>query len=441
LRPHNRIARLTLRSYLKFYYLNRSKVHLTVIILVTLAAFWRVTGFSFLNGWDDQWFVTNHYTEDGLNWNNVLSICKDYYRGQYAPLNQLYYSTLYALIGYKTSYFHIGSVAIHLANAILVYFFLRKISYKILMKNGLRSELIAFFATVLFVTSPFNLESVAWTAASKVLIYALCYLIALLVYCKYLESKRSSCFYLTILFFMLSFGAKEQAVTLPFAILLLDFVYERDLLSQVVWLEKVPFFILSVFFGVVTLESQNLESTSFYSVIERVPLASFTLFEYLTKTIFPVNLSFLYPFPFLMGERIPFWMWIYPVMIPLTGWTLAAFFEKRWLAFGMAFFIVHIALVTNVVCMARFSLVADRYAYLSTIGIYFVVSFIGVKIKLTFRGFKVLPCLIVLNVGLFILYTNIHSVVWRDVDTLKYKIRSTIGSRTDFKDWKERKRK
>ena len=48
----------------------------------------------FQNKWDDQWVAINHYTEGGLNLHNLWIIVSEFYHGQYAPVNQLYYTLL-----------------------------------------------------------------------------------------------------------------------------------------------------------------------------------------------------------------------------------------------------------------------------------------------------------------------------------------------------------
>jgi hypothetical protein len=53
--------------------------------------------------------------------------------------------------------------------------------------------------------------------------------------------------------------------------------------------------------------------------------------------------------------------------------------KKKWLVFGTLFFVIHLVLVINLLSLARFSVVADRYAYISTIGLYFILATLLVK--------------------------------------------------------------
>src|SRR5690606_2190995 len=202
-----------------------------------------------------------------------------------------------------------------------------------LLQDRQVSKRIPFITGFLFAILPVNVEPVAWVAASKVLIYGLFYLLALIAYINYLDRpKNTRTYYLTLLFFTLSFGAKEQAVTLPCCLLLFDYIYKRSLREYQVWLEKLPFFILALLYGVATIQSQGIDDGGrlFYPLHQRIPLSGYTLMEYFTKTIIPVNLSFIYPFPFENGQPMPRWLWIYPLAIPIILYCFYGYMKQRW---------------------------------------------------------------------------------------------------------------
>lgn len=421
--------------YLKEYRI----VHLTVVMLCGASIYWPVYHFNFLLGWDDQWFVLNHYTRDGFTSENVSAIFKDFYYGQYAPINQLYYTGLYSLFKYDPLYFHVAGLIIHLLNASLVYFFLRRISSKFFELPNIGADQIAFVSALLFVLMPINLEPVAWIAASKVTLYGLFYLIALNFYCKFIIAKNKLYFYLTLLFFTISFAAKEQAVLLPVCLLLMDYVYNRDFKDRMLWYEKLPFFVLSLLFGLATIQSQGIdvaENNNFYPFQQRIVLAFYTISEYFSKCVLPINLSYLYPFPFQVGEPTPWWLWIYMIAIPIIG---ICFFKKipKWLVFGILFFVIHILLVVNIFSLARFSIVADRYAYVSTIGLSFILGYAFVYFLYTLKHRKLVFYVGLIYIGYFMIYTRSHLPVWQNAVTLKQKLRETIKERADFKIWKE----
>lgn len=401
--------------------------------ILIIAIYFQVVHFDFLNAWDDQWFVTNYYTEDGLNWKNISAIFTEYYKGQYAPINQLYYTGLYYIFGYNKLIFHVASLVIHLLNTLLVYNF----SKKIIKADHIHSkEWLPVFIASLFAILPINVEPVAWVSASKVLIYAFFYLLSLNLYLKYFDLQKGKYFLLTIATFILSFFAKEQAVTLPLALVAIDWIKGRDLKNKDVVLEKLPFFILSLLFGLVTLESQEIQdgASNFYPFYQRIPLSIFTLFEYFTKSIIPINLSYLYPFPFQNGENVPWWMWIYVISIPIFLWN-SQYIKDKLIIFAVCFFLIHILLVCNITSLARHSLIADRYAYVATVGICFVIARVFQLLYIRYsKATSIIGGLYVL----FLLYYSFNYVQsWKNAYSVKSRLKNTIESRSDFKDLKK----
>ncbi|MDR6570730.1 hypothetical protein [Chitinophaga ginsengisegetis] len=391
--------------------------------------------FDFLYGWDDQWFVTNHYTELGFSADNLYEILTNFHYGQYAPLNQLYYTLLYNLFGYNPAAFHVAGVCLHVVNIVLVYFFIDIIGEAVLKMPRGQVKQTAFMTALLFALLPVNVEPVAWVAASKVTLYTGAYLAALICYCRYLKTDSAMPFYGTILFFILSFAAKEQAVLLPVCLLLIDYVYNRNFSKRIVWMEKLPFFILAVLFGIITIKSQGFQSgeRSFYSFYQRVPLAFYTVSEYFTKCLIPVNLSYLVPFPFQIDDEVSPWLWIYVVTIPLIIYCFYKQIKRnRWLLFGLVFFFIHIVLVANLFPLARFAIVADRYAYLASIGLCLVAAYLFVYYmeKTQFQAF-VKGGVAVYAVTLM-LYSMFHIEVWTNAWRLKKKLKYTIEHRPDY---------
>lgn len=414
-------------------------VYLLVIIVVTFLTYIRVPSFDFLIGWDDQWFVTNDYTTSGFTGENLYLILTDFYYGQYAPINQFYYTIVYFFFKYDPGYYHLLNIGIHLANTMLVYKLAGKFASNLMKNNSIDISLLSFLTALLFAILPINLEPVAWVAASKVLIYSFFYLLAIDSYFNYLKSTKSKYYYLTILFFILSFGAKEQAVTLPFCLLLIDYVHGRKF-DMITFYEKLPFLLLSILFGLATIQSQSLDvgrNINFYPFHERIAVSAYTLLEYFTKTVIPINLSYLYPFPYVVGENMPVWLWVYPLAL-VTSVILLHRHVNRWLATGLLFFLIHIALVLNMASLARHSIVADRYAYISTFGICLIVGYIFAYL-LSFRKYKRLVIMVLVAYFFSLaLYTFDHSKVWQNAKTLKHRLRMEIKNRSDYQELKSK---
>ena len=115
----------------KWYTATRSKYYYYLIIsflsVVGLIVYFPTFNNGFQLFWDDQVIVINFYTIEGLTWDNLSRVISEYYAGQYAPVNEVYYILLHHIFGYDAFWFHAASLLIHLANAVLLYFFIFRV--------------------------------------------------------------------------------------------------------------------------------------------------------------------------------------------------------------------------------------------------------------------------------------------------------------------------
>ena len=402
------------------------------LILACVAVYWPVLENDFLDHWDDQWIVMNHYTEGGWTWDNLKHIFIDYYGGQYAPVMELSFLALYTFFGYDAFFFHLASLLWHIGCVCLVW----KLTVSLLhLRGGMAGSqvrTIGFVTALLLAIHPVNVESVAWISAAKVLIYSFFYLLGLLCYVSYLKSRRFCFYLLALVCFVSSFFGKEQAVTFPLVLLLIDWFLNRNMRSGEVWSEKIIFLVMSLFFGLVTIFSQgiSLESTV-YPLSSRLVFAPYALIEYFTKSVFPVNLNYLYPFPCLPDEAVPARFYIYPViLLCLIGW-LWGYRKNKVLIFGIGLFIINLLVAIHIIPMARHAIVADRYLYLSYIGISFLIGYgitlVKPKIRKITVGIFVLYCLYLAG------YAFMYSQRWKNTDTVKQHVKEIIMEREDQK--------
>jgi len=103
--------------------LPKPKIILFFTILLTLIVYKDVGSHQFQTAWDDQWAVQNWYTEEGFSGENTTAILLEFYGGQYAPVNQFYYTLLHNLFGYNATAFHMAGLVIHILTVVTVFFF------------------------------------------------------------------------------------------------------------------------------------------------------------------------------------------------------------------------------------------------------------------------------------------------------------------------------
>jgi hypothetical protein len=110
------------------------------------------------------------------------------------------------------------------------------------------------------------------------------------------------------------------------------------------------------------------------------------------------------------------------------------------LTFSLLFFLIHTAVALHIISLSRFAVVADRYAYIATIGVAFALAFYGVhffgKRKKYRKTVVILSAAYLLYLGV---YANLHSRVWQSTDTLKKELRERLKERNDYEEKKSGK--
>ena len=237
-----------------------------------------------------------------------------------------------------------------------------------------------------------------------------------------------------------SFGAKEQAVAFPVWILMLYWMLGHSLKDRKIWIQVAPFFVMSLAFGYITMLSQAangggfLSNASSYPLWQRFILGCYSFVEYFVKCTIPYHLMYLYPFPMIIGEPLPTWMLLYPAMFFIVIATLSKYLKRMPLSIGLSFFLIHIAVALHIIPLSRFAVIADRYVYLASIGITFIIAWYVVRFLATKKGAvrkTAIRCFACVAIGL-IAYSNIRSRDWKDTDSIKRELRELLKKRHDY---------
>lgn len=340
---------------------------------------------AFTNGWtnyDDYGYVGINELTKHLSFSTLPQFFATYHMGNYHPFAMLSLALDYRLFEMNAAGFHAHNIVLHLVNVLLVFLFIWMLSRKLR---------VATITALLFGIHPCHVESVAWISERKDLLYVLYYLASLMAYLRYIQTaKKPFWYYLTLVFFIFSLFSKGQAVTLPVTLLLIDYYMGRfnaltrpaDVMSTIsnlksAFIEKIPFFLLSLLFGVIAVFAQHsakaLSGVS-YLLSERLLFSSYSLTTYFYKALLPFNLSAFYAYPEATGGRYAWFIYASPfVLIVLLG--LFAYFIKRnrTIAFGFSFFLINVLLILQLFPVGS-AIMADRYTYLSYIGLFFMLG-------------------------------------------------------------------
>jgi protein O-mannosyl-transferase len=345
-------------------------IYIFGIIALTFLLYLPSLNNGFTNYDDDVGVTTNAALRD-FSFLGIKNTFSTFTLGMYMPLTMLCYTILYQLSEYNAFAYHFFQVLIHLINILLVFRLIRKLNF---------SNEVALITAGFFALHPFQVESINWVAALSTPLYACFYLLAILQYLDFQQNKSKNAFIKSLLLMILACLSKSTAVTLTPVLLLFDFHLHRNLKSTKVWVEKIPFFVVSLFFGILTFYSRNAGAENLtihtgFSIVDRFLMISHTICFYWLKLFLPTNLNLWYPFYKENGT----WSWDYYVApLLLLGLAYYVFFKaEKWrniLIFSILFYLFVIGLSLPLVKTGAMEMCSDRYNYLPCIGIFFLVG-------------------------------------------------------------------
>jgi Flp pilus assembly protein TadD len=216
-----------------------------------------------------------------------------------------------------------------------------------------------------------HVESVAWIAERKDVLYAFFYLFGLIAYLRYLGRLRWTWFAACLAAFVLSLASKPAAVVFPLTLLGLDYFLRRTDRQRLL-LEKLPFFVLSIAAGLLTLVAQQASGAvapaGTWSLFQKLLFASYGSLMYVLKLFVPVGLSAVYPYPRGSSSIGPEFYGALIVMLIAFPALLFLCRRLRPVLFGWAFFFINLVLVLQFLTIGRATM-ADRYTYVPYIGL------------------------------------------------------------------------
>jgi protein O-mannosyl-transferase len=337
---------------------------LAVIVTATWIAYRPVSDAGFVN-WDD-----NHHVFENTQLAKPMRETARYYFGphhvigNYIPLTMMMYSFEYKIAGMRPSFYHKVNLAIHIVNAMLVF-------WLILLLAGDISA--AGFVAALFALHPMHVESVAWISELKDLLYTHAFLAGLIWYWHFLQKEKVSHLVMTFVCFVISVLAKPAAVVFPLFLVLMDYYHSAKLPGRRSWLQKIPFFALAVIFSIVAIRMQEEGGLL---VIEHSPgyrllFAAHSLVDYAVKAVVPYKLSLFYPYPDV--SQLPWTYYAAPFVIAIVCYLIYRNRRNRTVVFGTLFFVLPLLPVLQII-PAGYAIKADRYTYLPYVGLFFIVS-------------------------------------------------------------------
>jgi tetratricopeptide (TPR) repeat protein len=397
------------------------------LALAVLAAYAPVWHAGFIT-YDDPAYVTaNPHVQGGLSWAGLLWAFTTAHASNWHPLTWISHMLDFQLYGMNPAGHHLTSVALHLANSILLFLLLQRMT-----KTMWPSALVA----ALFALHPMHVESVAWVSERKDVLSALFWILTIWAYVRWVEesgagnAKAKTFHVLSLVLFALGLMCKPMLVTLPFVLLLLDFwpLQRRQTPIAGLFAEKTPYFILAAGSCAVTFFVQlqggsvmPLARLPFGMRLANVPVACV---RYVAKTFWPAHLAIAYPM-----LRWPVWAvaGASVLLLLLSGLALWRVRARPWLAVGWLWFLGTLAPVIGVVQVGMQSM-ADRYTYIPSIGLLIAVVWAardwGVRL-----GARTPAILGALAAAVCLVLTARQAAFWKNDQTLfLHAIQNTTGN-------------
>lgn len=358
-------------------------VPLILLALLPLLVFWPVSQHDYINLDDTDYITENGMVQKGLSWQGIRWAFKSGHAANWHPLTWISHMIDWEMHGNKPGPQHLTNVAFHIANTLLLFLTLKKLTKRVESSPIWPCAMVA----AVFALHPLHVESVAWLAERKDVLSTFFGMLMLWAYAGYVDvpsevkGKKTTWYLITIFVFSLGLLAKPMLVTLPCVMLLLDFwpmqrFSRRNAIRLVV--EKVPFVLLTAASSVITFFVQR--EAGAVSTLDHIPIGlriSNSLIGYcgyLAKMIVPTDLAILYPYQYRWSMALTL-----GAALLLSGITIIVIVLRRskpYLAVGWFWFLGMLVPVIGLVQVGTQSM-ADRYTYVPLVGIFIMLVWLA----------------------------------------------------------------
>jgi protein O-mannosyl-transferase len=342
----------------------RTFIFAVVLAAVTILVYRPAWNGGFL--WDDDAYIVNNELLAAPNgWQRIWFSLDS--PSQYFPLTYSTFRIEHALWGLNPTGYHWINLLLHVANALLVWAVLARLKVP-----G------AWLAAAIFALHPVQVESVAWITERKNVLMGFFFLLTLLAWIAFVDERtrrRWVLYCLALVAYVLALSAKATACTLPAALFLILWFEKRPINIRRL-IQIVPFLVMGIAMGLLAVwweryhQGTSHAAFPFLNPIERILVASRAVWFYLSKLIWPSNLTFIYP----RWNISPTHWWDYTWLLAGIGACVTIYFLRpyvgRSVEVAAAFFVATLSPVLGFIMLYtfRYTFVADHYQYLACIG-------------------------------------------------------------------------
>lgn len=435
-------------SAIKKVYLHNSVFHFLLILLIGFIAY--SNSFSVPFHFDDvRNIVENHQIKDlGNFWPPIGSRWFGY----------LTFALNYRFHGLDVRGYHTVNLAIHVINALLVYFLIVltfKTPYYAQSPLKDRSTVIALFSGLLFAAHPVQTQAVTYIVQRFASLATMFYLVSLVFYIQwrivslpgqgrerherlstYASRLESSFWYLASLFStVLAMKTKEIAFTLPLVVVLYEFMFFKGTIKKrLLWLIPLLLTLLIIPLSLISLDKPIGDiigdvggATRLQSTLSRWDYL-FTQFRvivtYIRLIFLPINQNLDYDYPAYYSFFEPAVFLAFLFLSSLLALSVYLVYRSRFMpsafrftAFGIFWFFITLTVESSVIPIA--DIIYEHRLYLPSIGAFIAITsslFIVIsKPKRQWLGVeKAILSIFVLMLATFLGATYSRNIVWQN---------------------------
>lgn len=325
------------------------------VFLAAIAVFLPTLGYDFVN-WDDETYVTKNPWLWDLTWERLLLPFRASINGAWTPLPMVGYLFEYQVFGLEPFGYRAINFLFH-GLAMAGAFVLLRLLGAVRVVAALVSAFVAIH--------PLRIESVVWISQFKDVLCTAFFVWALIAWhlAGRVERKERVCFGVAGALYVLALLSKPMAVSFPLVVVLHDVFFARGQMKKRLWFYGV-LLLPAIAVSIGNLLVQDLSPNAELSLFEKLKIALYGPLHYAVLTIWPWELSPLYPREFrpttnglaaLAGT-------VFSVALLGAG-IFAAVRGKRAVAFGIFAAAVAFSPVSGIVSFSYF-FAADRFTYL-----------------------------------------------------------------------------
>jgi protein O-mannosyl-transferase len=276
-------------------------------------------------------------------------------------IQRLLFFSAYKIFGLVPAYFRLTNIIFHLGTTLLIF-----IIFSILYNKRL-----AVFTASIFAVHPILVETVSWISGHPYVESSFYFLLSFLFYI--LSEKKKKYLFFSIGFFILCMSASTRFFILAIVFPLYEFLM-GDFRQN--WKKSITFLasglvlaitvLLQVGGRVSALQSDYYLTPGKDSLFIKIPTS---VASYFGLIFWPDKLSLYHTE--MVFTTFQYWITVFVFLIYL-GLIIYGYFKNKSLSFWLIFFLIPLAPTLSPLRIAW--AVAERYAYLSTLGIIFVVA-------------------------------------------------------------------